>query len=102
MGILVSRKRVGACNAVLWDATLSQYRCGAMVAPSEVLKASLPRGLRWSARLLAPMLQRLALRWIAVGIGCDSTLEVQPADSTTIPNSNSSNASAPRCDKSKT
>jgi hypothetical protein len=37
---------------------------------------ALPKGFRWIAPLVAPMLRHFALRWIAVGIGCDSVLKV--------------------------
>ena len=37
------------------------------------------RILRWLAFALAPLLRRLAARWIAVGRGCDCTLEVLSA-----------------------
>ncbi len=95
VGILLSRKRVGACDAVRWDGGQGLYRCGAVLAPTQVLQVSLPRGLRWSAALFAPIVRRLALRWIAVGIGCDSTLDVLPAISTTIPASICPTSGAP-------
>ncbi len=111
VGMVLSRKRTGACVALQWDGALNLYRCGAVQAPQHILDACLPRGLRWSAHLLAPVLRRLAPRWIAAGLGCDSTLELesdmdalpgaQPgsADSTTMPASIRSTGSAPRCDK---
>ena len=76
LGILLSGRRSGACDALRWDAELAQYRCGALVAPREVLGQSLPRALRGLARPLAPVLRRLGRRWIAAGTGCDSSLEV--------------------------
>jgi hypothetical protein len=36
-----------------------------------------PFALRWLAPAMAPLLSRLARRWIAAGQGCDSDLEVQ-------------------------
>lgn len=54
LGMVLSRRRQGACVAVRWDDEGRQYRCGAVVIP----------GLAW-----------LAKRWIAVGQGCDSTVE---------------------------
>jgi hypothetical protein len=77
LGILLSRRRSGACGALRWDAGLEQYRCGAIVAPREVLTQSLPRGFRGIAPMLAPVLRHVGLRWIAAGIGCDSSLEVE-------------------------
>ena len=78
LGIVLSRRRSGACSALRWDDSLVQYRCGAIVAPKDVLTQALPIGLQILATPLARVLRRLALRWIAAGIGCDSSLEVQP------------------------
>lgn len=79
LGMLLSGHRRGACTALRWEETLARYRCGAMVQPQEVLRAALPAGLGWLAPLLLPALRRLAGRWIAAGQGCDSSLEVSPA-----------------------
>lgn len=77
LGMLLSRRRTGACEVLRWDTALAQYRCGAITVPQEVLTQSLPRGLRGLAPVLAPVLRRVGLRWIAAGIGCDSDLEVE-------------------------
>jgi hypothetical protein len=66
LGRLISRKRVGACDALRWDGAQRLYRCGAISDAEGVL------GARW--RWAAPLLRRLALRWIAAGIGCDASL----------------------------
>lgn len=68
LGMLLSRKRLGACTALRWDEANRLYRCGALTQPRSVL----PPGFRWCA----PLLQRLARRWIAAGVGCDASLEV--------------------------
>ncbi|MFN0162524.1 MAG: hypothetical protein ACKVQQ_14935 [Burkholderiales bacterium] len=68
LGSVLSGRRTGACAALRWVDAESRYRCGALVAPREVL----PRPFAW----LAPLLRRLARRWIAAGTGCDSTVEV--------------------------
>lgn len=82
LGMLLSHRRTGACAAVRWDAAANQYRCGAMVDATAVLHQALPPGLRWLASATAPLLRRLARRWIAAGQGCDSDLAVQgPAGS---------------------
>ncbi|WP_066702505.1 hypothetical protein [Curvibacter delicatus] len=82
LGMLLSHRRTGACAAVRWDAVANQYRCGAMVDATTVLHQALPPGLRWLASATAPLLRRLARRWIAAGQGCDSDLAVQgPAGS---------------------
>jgi hypothetical protein len=80
LGMLLSGRRTGACSALRWDDALFQYRCGAITAPHEVVTQVLPRGLRGLAPALAPVLRRAGLRWIAAGIGCDSSLEVEKSD----------------------
>jgi len=83
LGMLLSRRRTGACVALRWEA--DRYRCGALVATREVLAHNLPRGTRGLTPVLAPLLRRMAGRWIAAGTGCDSSLEVEPmAASTTM------------------
>lgn len=67
LGMLVSRRRNGACRALRWDDDLGRYRCGMLRAPADALPA-LPR---WLARALA----HLARRWIAAGSGCDCSVE---------------------------
>ena len=85
LGMVLSRRRSGACAALRWDDTLVQYRCGALVAPRDVVVQALPRGMRAVAPALAPLLRQLAARWIAAGSGCDSSLEVTmpPSDANT-------------------
>jgi hypothetical protein len=70
LGQIVSRRRTGACNALLWHDAGQQYRCGLLAAPQQ----HLPAALHWAA----PTLARVARRYIAAGIGCDSSLLVQP------------------------
>lgn len=69
LGQLISRKRIGACDALRWDAAGALYRCGALTDARAVL------GPRW--RWTAPLFTRLARRWIAAGVGCDATLEAE-------------------------
>lgn len=76
LGMLLSHRRSGACAVLRWDDATRQYRCGAVTDAVAVLRQCLPRGLRWLAPAGAPWLGRLARRWIAVGRGCDSSLEV--------------------------
>lgn len=63
LGQWVSRRRRGACDALLWDADAHRYHCGMVVAPR--------RFVRW---LPAALMRRLALRWISSASGCDSDL----------------------------
>ena len=72
LGILLSGRRTGACAALHWDGNQSRYLCGAISRPATVL------GPRW--RWAAPWLGRWARRWIAAGVGCDSTLQVEGQD----------------------
>ena len=65
LGMLLSRRRRGACVALRWDDAQSRYLCGALSEPASVL------GAHW----LAP----LARRWIAADIGCDARFTVEPA-----------------------
>ena len=68
MGMLISRRRAGACVALRWDTGEHRYRCGVVTDTAGVLGT----GLQW----LAPMTRRLALRWISAGSGCDADLDV--------------------------
>ena len=69
LGQVISRKRSGACDALRWDAAAGLYRCGVLSDTSGLL------GPRW--RWAAPVLRWLARRWIAAGVGCDATMEVE-------------------------
>jgi hypothetical protein len=64
LGMLVSRRRVGACAALSWSEADGRYHCGVVAAPA-----------RWLPWLPAPLVRRLALRWIASGAGCDAEIE---------------------------
>ena len=77
MGVLLSGKRHGACDALAWNDALQRYRCQAVEAPQHAVGQALPRSLRWLARPLGALLGRMAQRWIAAGMGCDSHLEPQ-------------------------
>ena len=75
LGMLLSHRRHGACDAVRWDGAV--YRCGAMAEPESVLQQALPRWLRPWSGALAPRLKSMATRMIAPGIGCDCDSEVE-------------------------
>lgn len=64
LGTVLSLKRMGRCKALRWSDDQRRYLCGAISDP----RSTLPPGLKW----LAPRLSRLARRWIASGIGCDT------------------------------
>jgi hypothetical protein len=67
VGILISRRRQGACKALRWSAEHRRYWCGAITDPA----AFLPPLLRPAHRIF----RALARRWIAAGHGCDSTIQ---------------------------
>ncbi len=64
LGVLLSRRRHGACAALEWQPGEARYRCGALASPA-----------RWLPWLPARLAQALARRWIAAGVGCDADLE---------------------------
>lgn len=64
LGVVLSRKSMGRCDALRWSDADRRYLCGAMSEPQSVL----PWGLKW----FGPWLSKLARRWIASGIGCDT------------------------------
>lgn len=80
LGLLLSRRRRGACAALRWQAQEGLYRCGAVSAPVVVVQQALPVWLWRAVPLLALALRRLARRWIAAGRGCDCSLEPWPPD----------------------
>ncbi len=64
LGMLLSRRRRGACAALRWSDDEVTYRCGVLREPR-----------RWLPWLPESWARRLARRWIAAGRGCDSELE---------------------------
>jgi len=81
LGMVLSRRRHGACSALRWQAATRTYQCGALVDTPQVLHDALPRFVRRLAPWLVGVLRRLAPRWIAAGQGCDCDLQ---ADAMTI------------------
>ena len=65
LGVFISRRRHGACDALTWDADAGRYHCGAVSRPGLFLS--------W---LPAAWARRLVLRWISSASGCDSDLVV--------------------------
>lgn len=66
LGMVVSRRRHGACVALRWDDGHARYLCGMVADPGGVV------GVRH--RWLTAPLAWLARRWIAAGVGCDANL----------------------------
>ncbi len=90
LGVVLSGRRTGACDALRWEANPSQvpsgvYRCGAISQPAQVLSQALPKALPAALKGIIPALARalgyLAKRWVAAGKGCDSSVEVADASS---------------------
>jgi hypothetical protein len=77
LGMLLSRRRRGPCQALQWTPAQAVYRCGAMAGSLDVAQRCLPACLQRMAPWLAGLLRRIAPRWIAAGAGCDSNLEVE-------------------------
>jgi len=69
LGVLVSRRRSGACVALRWSDGDRRYLCGMVADPGGVTGIAQPWVLRG--------LSSLARRWIASGAGCDARLDVQ-------------------------
>lgn len=67
LGVLVSRKRTGACKALIWHDENRRYQCGMVLVPERFV----PLG--------GSLVSRLARRWIAAGTGCDASLHVRDA-----------------------
>ena len=71
VGMLVSRKRRGACSALVWRDEQQRYRCGVMGV-----------GDGWPRWLRVPI-RRWMQRFIAAGVGCDSDAVVSAPDAAT-------------------
>jgi len=69
LGVLVSRRRTGACAALRWSEGGQRYLCGMVAEPGVVTGWNRP----WAVRLQ----RALAQRWIAAGVGCDAALQAQ-------------------------
>lgn len=74
LGVVLSRRRHGACVALRWLDDVRQYRCS--VVSNSVAVSELPWPLRRLASWPGATFRRLARRWIAADQGCDSTVEL--------------------------
>ena len=70
LGMLVSRRRTGACVALRWSAGEGRSLCGMVADPGGVTGWTRPWAVRWQ--------KALARRWIAAGVGCDARLQALP------------------------
>lgn len=73
VGMLVSRKRHGACDLLRWSGAQGRYVCG-LLADGQADEAG---------GLAMPLWRRLWRAWarrlISAGSGCDASIEVSPA-----------------------
>jgi len=81
VGMLVSRKRRGACDLLRWSDAQGRYVCG-LLANAAVNDAAgwsgQPRQPLWH-RLWRRLWQTWARRLISAGSGCDASIEVGEA-----------------------
>lgn len=66
LGMLLSRRRHGACAALRWAPRERRYLCGALEEPAV-----------WLPWLPATWARRLVRRWIAAGVACDADLAAE-------------------------
>lgn len=71
-GAIVSRRRHGACKALVWSEPDRRYFCGLLVAPS----GDAGTQDAWWRRAGRAMWLRWARRMISAGSGCDADLVV--------------------------
>lgn len=93
LGVVLSGRRRGACQALRWDGHAKSYRCGAITEPVEVLRAGWFPVPAFALALLARWLPKLAYRWVSAGTGCDCDLEGN--DQTVAPLTQSAHSDAP-------
>ncbi|MEY4766990.1 MAG: hypothetical protein RI907_3663 [Pseudomonadota bacterium] len=76
IGVVVSRRRHGACVALRWSGGQRRYLCGVLADAATRLAAARAAGWRGAPRrLLAAWWWRWVRRHIASGVGCDASLE---------------------------
>ncbi|TAK86544.1 MAG: hypothetical protein EPO09_19655 [Aquabacterium sp.] len=69
VGVIVSRRRHGACEALVWSDEAGCYRCGLLVVEAA-------GDMAWWRRWPRALWLRWARRMISAGSGCDASLEV--------------------------
>lgn len=77
VGVLVSRRRHGACAALVWSQQAGRYHCGVLQRATQAVGRHAARGpVGWWAAMWARAWQAWVRRLISAGSGCDATLEV--------------------------
>lgn len=69
VALIVFRRRRGPCPALRWSDEETRYLCGLVTEPHTYL--------RWLPCFGVRLAQRLMLRWIASGAGCDADCQVE-------------------------
>ena len=82
LGMLISRRRSGACAALVWREREQRYDCAAAHLAEPLVRRRLPRWMGPWRRTLAQLARRWALRAIAAGQGCDAQMQAQALDRT--------------------
>jgi hypothetical protein len=79
IGVVVSRRRTGACTALTWSTAQGRYLCGVLDGALRRQAAAAARpGWRGALlRLAAGLWARWVRRHIASGVGCDASFETQ-------------------------
>jgi hypothetical protein len=70
LGMLVSRRLQGRCDALTWSPQTARYHCAMLTQPRQHWP--------WLPGWAATLLSRLSRRWIAAGAGCDFDADVRP------------------------
>jgi len=67
---LLLKHTENACPALVWQDDTLLYRCGMLQSPA--------RYVRWLPGRLDGLFIGLVRRWLALNIGCDSDIEIEP------------------------
>jgi hypothetical protein len=76
LGVLLSGRRLGTCQALIWQAKDQRYVCGAITSAHDVLTQRLPLYTQALLPVLCKLLGHFAKRWVAEGVGCDCDVEI--------------------------
>jgi hypothetical protein len=77
VGVIVSRRRHGACKALVWSDAAGRYRCGLLVMGESAGGRHGGAGQAWWRRLPKVLWLRWARRMISAGSGCDADMEIE-------------------------
>lgn len=75
VGVIVSRRRHGACKALTWSDEAGRYHCGLLLVGVQA-----GGGGAWWRRAGRAVWLRWARRMISAGSGCDASLDVAAED----------------------